>query len=178
MHVLVKMMCMQVDDLVQTRGKRHFVLYLHCLSWRFRAVCSSAALTPPCCLIRGSRASKSNSAHVPIFTSKHAVQGTFDDRMLNALQGEAQAGDWEEQLKQMNMTPEDVIGKIMSEPTLAKVGTKHLQTWYASLTSALGLLLGPCVSMLPCATCYVSYSFECAGVILGGLALSFPQVHN
>lgn len=55
------------------------------------------------------------------------MQGTFDDRMLSALQGDAEAGNWEDQLKQMNMTPEDVIGKIMSEPDLAAVGTQHLQ---------------------------------------------------
>ena len=49
------------------------------------------------------------------------MQGTFDDRMLEALQGDASAGNWEEQLKQMNMTPEDVISKIMSDPELAQV---------------------------------------------------------
>ena len=68
----------------------------------------------------------------PEFHIQHAVQGTFDDRMLSSLQGDAQAGNWEEQLKQMNMTPEDVIGKIMSEPTLATVGTRHLQTCHSS----------------------------------------------
>ena len=65
------------------------------------------------------------NAEAPNAKSKRYVQGTFDDRMINALQGDPQAGNWEEQLKQMNMTPEDVIGKIMSEPTLAQVGPQH-----------------------------------------------------
>lgn len=49
------------------------------------------------------------------------MQGTFDDRMLEALQGDASAGNWEDQLKSMNMTPEDVIAKIMADPELAQV---------------------------------------------------------
>lgn len=49
------------------------------------------------------------------------VQGTFDESMLSGMQGEASAGNWEEQLKQMNAKPEDFI-RMMRDPILATVG--------------------------------------------------------
>lgn len=49
------------------------------------------------------------------------VQGVFDDRMLDALQGDASGTDWQEQLRQQNLSPQDVMTKIMSDPELAQV---------------------------------------------------------
>ena len=40
---------------------------------------------------------------------------------MEALQGDAATGNWEDALKEMNMTPEEVIQKIMSDPELAGV---------------------------------------------------------
>lgn len=77
------------------------------------------------------------------------MQGGFDPRMLSALQNDANAGNWEEQLKSMGMTPQDVLGKIMSDPTLAQVGTQHPGTLDALSPSQSGL------SSLRCVTCYV-----------------------
>ncbi len=41
--------------------------------------------------------------------------------MMEALQGEAGSVDFEQSLKEMNMTPEEVMKKIMSDPELAVV---------------------------------------------------------
>ena len=49
------------------------------------------------------------------------VQGAFDPRMMDALQGEAGGQAFEQSLKEMNMTPEEVMKKIMSDPELAVV---------------------------------------------------------
>lgn len=49
------------------------------------------------------------------------MQGNFDPKMMEALQGDAATGNWEDALKEMNMTPEEVIQKIMSDPELAGV---------------------------------------------------------
>lgn len=55
-----------------------------------------------------------------------AVQGAFDPRMMEALQGEAGGVDFEQSLKEMNMTPEEVMKKIMSDPELAVVSLSDL----------------------------------------------------
>lgn len=41
--------------------------------------------------------------------------------MMDALQGEAGGVAFEQSLKEMNMTPEEVMKKIMSDPELAVV---------------------------------------------------------
>ncbi len=50
-----------------------------------------------------------------------SVQGAFDPRMMDTLQGEAGGVAFEQSLKEMNMTPEEVMKKIMSDPELAVV---------------------------------------------------------
>ena len=54
------------------------------------------------------------------------VQGSLDPKMMDALQGDTNAANWEEQLKALNMTPEEVIQKIMSDPELAGVRLHRL----------------------------------------------------
>lgn len=49
------------------------------------------------------------------------AQGAFDPKTMEALQMDT---NWEEQLKAINMTPEVVIEKIMSDPELAEVSSQ------------------------------------------------------
>ena len=86
---------------------------------------------------------KACDLHVPVrhkmshicSQSGDSVQGAFDPRMMDALQGEAKNVDFEQSLKDMNTTPEEVMKKIMSDPELAVVS------------------LQPCVSINSCSCC-------------------------
>ncbi len=67
-----------------------------------------------------------------LFQCADSVQGAFDPRMMEALQGQAGGVDFEQSLKEMNMTPEEVMQKIMSDPELAVV-SQNQQQWLLTL---------------------------------------------
>ena len=48
-----------------------------------------------------------------------AVQGAFGEGMLG--NGDVSMDNVQEKLKELNMTPEDVLQKMMAEPALAQV---------------------------------------------------------
>ncbi len=66
--------------------------------------------------------------------------------MMDALQGEAKNVDFEQSLKDMNTTPEEVMKKIMSDPELAVVS---LQTCVSISSNRFSCCRRPlCVRLL------------------------------
>ena len=71
------------------------------------------------------------------FILKRSVQGVVDDGVLDLLQDDNVIRKYDAWLKKVNMTPEDMFQKMMSEPTLARVGSVYASLGLSCFASVL-----------------------------------------